>query len=338
MQHHTMDLVKREGEKFFAGDTPHLASGVVFTVAFSLFLIYTLIVCIRYHQWWWLGSWGVGLVLEVTGYAGRIWYTKNDTSRSAYIMELVCITVAPCFLMAGIYYILAQLVLIYGTKYSYLKPMQYSLIFIICDWISILVQAAGGGVAAGESSSNESTSLGSNIMVGGLAFQVFTITIFQYLWYSFLYKVYKAGKLHGDSKFNPQFAHVRNRRFLTLFFIGISITVILIYTRSIYRLIENSMGFVSRLSTQEIYFDLLEGMLVALSGLIMCFCSPGPIYGRDAHLKLNKNAFKDPFEQEQNVDDSVSDAVNSLAFSSNDEREERKGSYLFNEESPVSPL
>lgn len=127
---------------------------------------------------------GVGIILEIVGYSGRIWYSLNDNSSNAYIMELVCITVAPCFLMAGIYYILAQLILIYGNHFSRLKPMHYSSIFIACDVVSIFVQGAGGGI----SNNASNTDTGRYIMIGGLAFQVLTITIFQFLWYDFFGK------------------------------------------------------------------------------------------------------------------------------------------------------
>lgn len=279
--------IKKSG---FNGQTPHLASGVAFTVLFSLFTIWNAIVCIMFHQWWFLGSWGVGLIFEIVGYSGRIWYTLNDTSRNAYIMELVCITVAPCFLMAGIYNILAQLVLVYGNKYSYLKPKRYTLIFIICDVFSIMVQAAGGGIASAESSSGKQTTTGSDVMIVGLAFQVATMTIFQLLWYSFLYKVIKERKQFGDANFNPYYGHIRSRKYLNHFFVAVSFTVILIYVRSIYRLIEISEGWSSKIATEEIYFNILEGLMVSLGALVMCIASPGLIYGKNAHLKIKNDS------------------------------------------------
>lgn len=272
---------------FIQGPTPKLASGIGYVVVFSVLFAVNMLSCVFYHQWWFLGSWGVGLVLEIVGYAGRIWYTLNDNSSSAYIMELVCITVAPCFLMAGIYYVLAQLILIFGNDFSRLKPMQYSLIFIICDVISIFVQAAGGGVSDNPSSST----IGRYIMIAGLAFQVFTISVFQVLWYDFLWKIYNTRKLHGDTLFNPKFPHIRARPLLTPFIWGVSLVVILIYTRSIYRLIETSSGWESYLSTNEIYFNILEGVMVSVAALIMATLSPGFVYGRHAHLYIKKDSY-----------------------------------------------
>ena len=272
-------------QSFFNGETPHIASGIAYTVVFSFLTVITGTISIWSHQWWFLCSWGIGLLLEVVGYSGRIWYTLNDTSRSAYVMELVCITVAPCFLMAGIYNIFAQLVLVYGTQYSYLKPKLYSTIFIICDVLSIFIQGAGGGISSG--SRVNSVSTGSNVMIVGLAFQVATMSVFQLLWYSFIVKIIKEKKQFGDSNFNPNFSHVRLRKYSNCFFVAISVSVLLIYVRSIYRLIETAEGWSSKIATKEIYFDILEGLMISLAGLIMCIFSPGFVYGRDAHLKLN---------------------------------------------------
>lgn len=65
-----------------------------------------------------------------------------------FAMQLICLTVVPCFLMAGIYYIIAQLTLVFGQKFSILRPMHYSLIFIVFDIFSIILQIAGAGIEA----------------------------------------------------------------------------------------------------------------------------------------------------------------------------------------------
>lgn len=271
-------------------DTPSLGGGVAFVVVFSIFTIINFVICYTHHQWWFLSTWGIGLALEIVGYAGRIWYHKNDNNGNAYIMELVCITVAPCFLMAGVYYILAQLVLIYGNHFSYLKPMSYSAIFIVCDLISICVQGAGGGTSNGDSASSEN---GRYIMIGGLAFQVATITVFMFFWFSFISKIFKSKKLYGESQFNPLYSDLRQRRerYLFFFFFAVTGTVLLIYTRSIFRLIETSKGWDSYLSKKEIYFNILEGLMISLSALLMAVFSPGLVYGKDAHLYIKKNGY-----------------------------------------------
>lgn len=282
-------LVKRA---YMIGPVPSLGSGIGFTVVFSIFFSITSIICFHYHQWWFLCSWGAGLVLEVIGYAGRIWYNINDESSSAYIMQSVCITVAPCFLLAGIYNILGQLILIYGDQFSVLKPRSYSAIFITCDVISLFVQGGGGGVSSRD---NGDSDTGRYIVIGGLAFQLLTMTIFQYFWYTFLWRIYKSERLHGETEFNPHYSTFRaNRKLLKPFMAGVSLTFILIYVRSFYRVIETGHGYTSYLLTNEIYYNILEGMMISLAALIMAVLSPGYVYGRGAHLNVKKDGSSSP--------------------------------------------
>lgn len=278
-----------QDNSFYKGNKPSLGGNVSLAVLFGLFLIFQIIFGIYFKQWWFFVCYFCGLLLEVLGYAGRIWSHYNIRSFDAYVMQLVCITLAPCFLMAGIYYLLAQLTVIMGQHFSMLKPMQYSLIFIICDLISIILQAAGGGMASAELSDHESTRAGSNVMVGGLAYQVFSMTLFQYMWYVFCYRCYKCKKKFGDEIFNPQYTKLRSRKaFIPLFYI-ISFAVLFIYIRSIYRLIEMAEGFTSSMANNETLLMCLESLMVCLSSLLLTVLYPGFAYGPKSYIPIDMN-------------------------------------------------
>ncbi|KAG0674532.1 hypothetical protein C6P40_002163 [Pichia californica] len=290
-------------EAYYSGNYPSLGGNIALLVVYSFFFILQVISSVFYHQWWFLTCWSCAMVLEILGYIGRVWSNQNIMNFNAFVMQLVCLTLAPCFMMAGIYYIIAQLTLIYGEKFSVLRPMQYSLIFIVCDIISIILQAVGGGVAAGALSVYQSTQQGSNIMVGGLAYQVFTIALFQCFWYLFFYRVYKSYKKNGDAEFNPNFAHIRERKTLIPFIITVSFAVILIFVRSIYRLIELAEGWSSKLAVDEIYFMILEGLMVSLATCVISFISPGLAYGRNSHIYIDKRPTTTFGRKKKNNDD-----------------------------------
>ncbi|AWU77660.1 hypothetical protein CAS74_002370 [Pichia kudriavzevii] len=282
---------------FYGGNFPSLGGNIALLVVFAVFLSMQVFSGIFFHQYWFLVCWTAGLILEVIGYAGRIWSSQNITNLSAYIMQSVCITVAPCFLMAGIYYIIAQITLIYGEEYSLMKPMRYSQIFIVCDIISIFTQGAGGGMASVQSLQDT----GRYIMIGGLAFQVLTMLIFQFLWYHLLFNIYKAYKESGENVFNPEFDFVRRRKLHIPFIIGVSFVVLLIFIRSVYRLAEISEGWSSKATTDEIYFMILEGLMVSLASCVISVLSPGLAYGRGAHLQMTRRKKN---EEEFDMDDS----------------------------------
>ncbi|OUT22630.1 hypothetical protein CAS74_002374 [Pichia kudriavzevii] len=260
-------------QAYYSGNYPSLGGNTALLVVFSLFLCMQVISGVFFHQYWFLVCWTLGLILEIIGYAGRIWSSQNIMNFNAFVMQLVCITLAPCFMMA---------VLGFETN-------AYSLIFIVCDIISIVLQAIGGGVAASALSVYESTDA------------VFTILVFQLMWYYLIFNIYIAHKTNGDDAFNPRFAHVRQRKWLIPFMGVVSITVLLVFVRSIYRLAELSEGWSSAPATKEIYFMILEALMMSLGTCIISFLPPGLAYGREAHLYIDKS-LKQTFSFKRNPD------------------------------------
>jgi hypothetical protein len=74
---------------------------------------------------------------------------------------------------------LGRFIQLLGRESSYLKPSTYLWIFCTCDVISLVIQAIGGGMASGEAGKiGGDTATGTHIMVAGIVFQLFSITIF----------------------------------------------------------------------------------------------------------------------------------------------------------------
>ena len=90
----------------------------------------------------------IGLIGEVVGYVGRLLLHRNPFLRRNFAIYLVPITLAPAFMSASIYLTLAHIVVVYGENTSYLRPRTYSLLFSASDIVALVLQAAGGGIAA----------------------------------------------------------------------------------------------------------------------------------------------------------------------------------------------
>ncbi|ESX01065.1 hypothetical protein KL918_002706 [Ogataea parapolymorpha] len=275
---------------FYGGHAPSLGGNIALLVVMSIFLAMQVVYGAIYRNWWFFTCFICGLILEVLGYCGRIWSSQNIMSFDGYVLQLVCLTLAPCFIMAGIYYTIGEMTIIMGQMYSLLKPMQYSLIFIMCDITALVVQAIGGGVASNALSLLESTRGGADIMVGGLAFQVFSIALFQFFWYIFLFRCYRSYRKHGDDSFDPQYASVRKRKVFLVYIAFISLAVIFVFIRSIYRLIELAQGFAGHLAVTEIYFFILEALMMAIAICLMLITYPGAVYGRNTKIEVDKSA------------------------------------------------
>jgi len=74
----------------------------------------------------------------------------------------VCLTIAPAFLAAGIYLCLKHIVDTFGRENSRISPRSYPRIFIACDFLSLVLQAAGGGIASVKTHNYEDPKLGNN--------------------------------------------------------------------------------------------------------------------------------------------------------------------------------
>lgn len=85
--------------------------------------------------------------MEMAGYVGRILVNNIPWSTSAFQLQIFCLILVLTFVAAGIYLTLKHIVLHVGPQHCRLKPKLFIWIFIRCNVGSIVLQAAGGGVA-----------------------------------------------------------------------------------------------------------------------------------------------------------------------------------------------
>ena len=165
-------------------------------------------------------------------------YRPPTNISTQFLIQICCLTIAPAFLAAGIYLSLARLVTIYGADISRIKPQRYTQFFVACDFVSLVLQGAGGGIASVSSQNHEDPALGTNVMLAGLASQVLTLSIFMILCAEYAWRVRTSGR-----KLDPMHAHLRSSRRFKGFMIALAVATICIMIRSIYRLIELSQGW-----------------------------------------------------------------------------------------------
>lgn len=81
----------------------------------------------------------------------------------------------------------------HGARISRLRPRTYKVIFISSDLIALVLQAIGGALAAtADEGDTKQNDLGVNLMIAGLAFQVFSLALFMALWAEFAWRAVKA--------------------------------------------------------------------------------------------------------------------------------------------------
>jgi hypothetical protein len=139
------------------------------------------------------------------------------------------------------------------------KPKLILWIFITCDVIATIVQILGAALIGVAASNRKDTTTPNNILLGGLAFQVFTFLVFIILFASFAFKA-RSGLCKHVSK---------------AFYASFTAAVLLFYLRVCFRLSETSEGLYGKLNTHEVYFGTLEFMPVVLAVWLLAAWHPG---------------------------------------------------------------
>ncbi len=192
---------------------PTLPGNAVYAAIFGILLASQLFLGIRYKTWGYLAGMFFGLLLEIVGYIGRIMLHNDIFNKNSFIIYLIGLTIGPAFLTASIYLCLGRIITVFGVQLSLLKPKWITILFVFCDFISLLLQAAGGAMAS-TSDDEAGNQAGINTMIAGLASQVISLVVFAAICIHFAIRVRK-----NPTKLDTQFASLRNsRRFKGMLF------------------------------------------------------------------------------------------------------------------------
>jgi hypothetical protein len=186
---------------------PSIPGNALYLSLFATLLTSQLYFGIRYKTWGFTTGMVCGLVLEIVGYAGRLMLHSNPFDFNFFLVYLIDLTIAPAFLTASIYLCLARLITASGAPHlSRFSPRAITIFFICCDFFSLVLQAAGGGLTS-TADSKAMSDTGVWIMVAGLAFQVASLAVFGAICTEFAARV---SRCHGDAVARDgKFANVR---------------------------------------------------------------------------------------------------------------------------------
>lgn len=191
---------------------------------------------------------------ELIGWASRTWAAKCPYNRDAFLSQIVTLIIAPVFFSAALYVLLGKLIADLGRSSSFLSAKWYAIIFCTCDVVSLIIQAAGGAMAS-MADTDEQQDRGTNIMEGGIVFQLATMTLFGVLLVDFARRL-------QSRKFGLRDAVTRN---LKLVLGAIFLSFVVIYIRSVYRTIELAQGWRGHLITHEVYFIALDAAMMVIA-------------------------------------------------------------------------
>ncbi|CZR66914.1 related to phospholipid-translocating ATPase [Phialocephala subalpina] len=252
------------------GYYPSEPVNIILVVIFAISLIVHLFQGIKSRSWTFLVALGLGTLAEAIGYVGRL-LLRNDPFSKGYIgIQLVCLTVAPAFIAAGIYLTLKHLIIVYGAGFSRLPPKWYTRIFILCDIVSIIVQTAGAGMASGGPSLSKA---GNDVMMIGLVFQVVTLAIFGIMALDVWSRI---SKYKGE--FTQSAEAMRNSKRFKGLIASIMVAYSTILIRCIYRTAEMAGGWSNPIMQDQISFIILDGVMCVVAVLALNAFHPGFLF------------------------------------------------------------
>lgn len=239
------------------GYRPNLAATIFFLVTFALSGIVYTWQGFKTRTWFFTNAMILGSLSEVLGYVAKLLLWNDPFSDTGFKMSVVLLTFAPAFYAAGVYYTLKHIwyvriqstmrallmpcsSLTFGADFSRLKPAYYTRIFISCDVFSILLQGAGGALASA-AQDDALLNAGDNVMITGLATQVFTLVVFGVLAADYGLAVYR-----NRSHLNPATVQLRQSLRFRLFIAASWLAFFGILVRCCYRMAELAGGEYSR--------------------------------------------------------------------------------------------
>ncbi|TGO44912.1 hypothetical protein BOTNAR_0722g00030 [Botryotinia narcissicola] len=237
------------------GYTPSLGFNAFFLAFFTLAAIYHLAVSIRYKTYFFGIAITIGCLGEVTGYIGRILLHDNAWSDIGFEIQISCLIFSPSFVVA---------------KKSRIPARFYTWVFITFDILSLLLQAIGGGIAASAGENEKTRDLGTNLMIAGIVWQVFTLIVFAALVIDYVLRTRKSwDRVPEETRI------MAAKRPFKLFCAGISVAFVTIFARCVYRIAEMVQGWANPIMRDEAGFIVMEGFMIVIALSSLAIFHPG---------------------------------------------------------------
>ncbi|OLN96108.1 Sphingoid long-chain base transporter RSB1-like protein 6 [Colletotrichum chlorophyti] len=237
---------------------PSIPVNGTFIALFSVAMIIHAFQGFRSKHWGFMASMIGGCLLEIIGYVGRLILYENPFSFGGFLLQIICITVAPVFFCAAIYVTLSEVVNAVDRSISRFEPRLFYYMFIPCDMASLILQATGGALST-VGNDKAKVQVGVNVSLAGLIFQVVCLVGF-----CFVFADYLIACTRSDAR---QQITRRMKTFLAFLFVA----TLLILVRCSYRIEELKEGYFSPMFRNEPLFIGLESsvMVAAVFSLVI---------------------------------------------------------------------
>ncbi|KAJ6550214.1 RTA1 like protein-domain-containing protein [Mycena capillaripes] len=259
------------------GYVPEESVAILFLALYGISTVLHVGQSIYFRLWYLLPTAALCGIGELIGWGARLWSSISPTASTPFTMQISTIIIAPTPLLAASFMIFSRIVQLLSTRYSWLTPKWYTIFFLPCDIIALIVQGVGGGMAS-SASDLAGANLGARVMLGGIAFQFVVIVVFSTLALDFTQRYLRDRPVRVATDASSR-GLLTPRLQLMLAALAFSTTTLFI--RSVYRIIELTGGWTGRIIHTEVYFNVLDGGMVVLALFTLNFAHPGLLLRRE---------------------------------------------------------
>ncbi|PKI84888.1 hypothetical protein MVES_001049 [Malassezia vespertilionis] len=244
------------------GYLPKVAPAIVMIVLFAISSIWQGLQLFYYKQWW-LVIQPIGTLAEMVGYILDVQHGDAEKTRDPYVAMECFLIITPCLFAAVHFTSIGRITTLFPRRFTLLKPILVMPVFVCIDVASLIVQAVGAAKAGtADSFDEDEIRSGSNIVLAGIAVQLFGYLLFNFIFLTFGYKLMKHGAhlLQNDTK---------------AFMIAVFFSSLAIILRSIYRIIEMAFGWDGVINQTEWPLYAFDAAFVVIAVYFMNVWYPG---------------------------------------------------------------
>jgi len=237
------------------GYYPSLPATCFFLAFFVICGLLNLAIGWRYRTWTYMIAMCLGCLAQVLGYTGRILLHYNPFNNVGFEIQICCLILAPAFNSAAIYLTLKHIVKCFGRESSRLRPKYYTWIFIVADFLALSFQGAGGGIAATAGDNDNLRTVGDDLMLTGISWQVLTLLIFGIMTVD-----YALRRRASPEPLSAEAASFKRETKFQLFIASLIVAYFAVFIRCNYRIAEMSGGWRNPIMQNQIIFIILDSV------------------------------------------------------------------------------
>ncbi|KAJ7347888.1 RTA1-like protein [Mycena albidolilacea] len=262
------------GDENEYGYNPSEGVAIGFIVLFSLSTLLHAVQATNYRMWWLFPTACLCGIGELAGWVARFKSASDPTNGDANMAQIVATIISPTPLIAVNFVLMSRIVQRLGVCYSWLSARWYTIIFLTCDIVALVVQGGGGGIAASaDDGDRAAVNMGSNIMLAGIVFQLVAIIVYTLVGAEFLRRYTRDLPVRAQPSLGAGKAPFTPR--LRLMVCALGFSTLVLFIRSIYRVVELAGGWNGKVIQTQAYFIWLDGGMVTLAIYTMNLCHPG---------------------------------------------------------------